>query len=155
MEWQEVEAVNVTSCNMCGLPSWAITGPGITTRILVKPGYGEKRDRRPTVWCCSPNCAIQSHAVAEMGPATHKWPITLAEFTAANRNLILGSSSRPETYQKTRINSGSEKADFGFMGLHPLEGVSGRQKRPGGRPRKWQSEAERKRSYRRQQEERV
>jgi hypothetical protein len=136
------------SYHMCGLPSWSVTG-GITTRLRVKASYGQKSDRWHTVWCCSNDCAIQSHAVAEMGPATRHWPVTLAEYAALNRDRILGSD-RTETIAEPRENSGSAEAKNEIVDPEVNPGVSVRQKRPGGRPRKWQSEAARLRAYRRE-----
>jgi hypothetical protein len=94
-----------------------------------------------------------------MGPATHKWPVSLAEFTAGHHDeidqAIQGQSDRPETYAGPRIISGVAEANLEVMGLPHMGVVSGRPEgnyaRPGGRPRKWKSEAERKRAERERQ----
>jgi len=136
------------TCDACGLTSWALVGPGVSLKLRIR---GENRfhpDRRHTVWCCSSRCAIQSLAVAEMGSATHKWPITLAQFAALNAQRVSSRLDRPETIAGTRINSGSAEGENGIMDLPHLEGENVRKPRRGGRPRKWQTEAQRKRAYR-------
>jgi hypothetical protein len=74
------------SCYNCGLPADCVSGDGLKVVLHVRPQPGEKfkRERKQTVWCCRDECAIQSLAIARYGPATHKWPITLAEFRAEN-----------------------------------------------------------------------
>jgi len=105
------------TCDACGLTSWALVGPGVSLKLRIR---GENRfhpDRRHTVWCCSSRCAIQSLAVAEMGSATHKWPITLAQFAALNAQRVSSRLDRPETIAGTRINSGSAEGENGIMDL--------------------------------------
>jgi len=156
------------SCHNCGLPSSCISdlgsqaeeagvrfsdsgsckGPGLLTKLRFKAGFGEKRDRKLTVWCCSAECAIQAHAQAQLGSATCRWPVTLADYRAANAERILGESDRTETYAGTRIKSGCEQPENQFLGLPHMEHENVRKPRRGGRPRKWQSEADRLRAYR-------
>src|SRR5664279_460344 len=66
-------------CYSCGLPSWAVNSPG-QNLCLVTKATRFKRASKKTVWVCSPNCALCARAVAEMGPSSHSWPITLAQF---------------------------------------------------------------------------
>ena len=79
-------------------------------------------------------------------------PITYAEFCRlVPVELVDSRSDRPETIAETRINTGAAEAKNEILDLYHGGGVSGRLeglKRKGGRPRKWGSEAERKRSYR-------
>lgn len=138
----------MTGCHMCGLPSWPIAEPGFSVKLRIKAETRFQRDRRPTVWCCSPSCAIQSLAVAEMGPVTHKWPISLAQFASLNAERIAACLDRAETYQKNRINSGAENAENWFMGLPHMEAENLRKPRRGGRPKKWETNAHRMRAYR-------
>ncbi len=131
------------SCHNCGLRSGATSSPGLMVRLALRPMNGFERKRRVTVWCHSDECALQVLAVAQYGPATHKWPLTLTQFRAMNR------LDRAETYAQTRIKSGAAKADFQIMGSDALPGFPNARKRVGGRPRKWRSDAERMRTFRR------
>jgi len=70
------------SCHNCGLPADCI--PGVKVVLHVRPQGKYQRDRKQTVWCHSEECAIQALAIARYGPASHKWPITLAEFRSTN-----------------------------------------------------------------------
>ena len=139
------------SCQMCGMASWA-KPEGVRIALRVKAGKFGHRDRQRTVWCCSESCAVQAYAVAEMGPVTHRWPISLAEFSVAHRQeierAIKRQSNRDETITKTRINSGVKMADSRIMDLPYLEPKNGGFRRAGGRPRKWDNNAEKHRAYR-------
>lgn len=132
-------------CHNCSLPSGAITTPGRLVRLTLKPENGFPRERRVTVWCHSDECALQAMAIARYGPASHRWPITMAQFRAMNR------LDRYETHAETRINSGAAETDFGIMGGDALPGFCNAQngpKRVSGRPRRWRSNAERQRAWR-------
>ena len=98
------------------------------------------------MWTCSDECAYQALAIAAYGRASHKWPITLAEFKALNP-----LPARTETIAETRINTGAKSGEYEVMAPLVMEVVSVRKtafKRKGGRPRKWTSEADRLRAYR-------
>jgi hypothetical protein len=69
------------TCHNCGLPSYAVSTDGVTTQVRIVAESQYKRDRRISVWCCSETCALQARAQAEMGSATHKWRLNLAEFS--------------------------------------------------------------------------
>jgi hypothetical protein len=113
------------SCEMCGMPSWAIASAGVRIKLRVRAENTFRRDRDRIVWCCSRSCAVQTFAVSRMGPGSHKWPVSLAEFASAHRQEIAratqGQSDRYETPSGTRINSGSEEGNFGFMTLPHME----------------------------------
>jgi hypothetical protein len=47
-----------------------------------KPENNFSRERKITVWVCSDECAIQAMGIAKWGSATHKWPISLAQYRA-------------------------------------------------------------------------
>lgn len=89
------------NCHNCGLPAACISGSGRKVVLHVRPRPGEKfkREHRCTVWCCGDKCAIQALAIARYGPATHKWPITLAQFRAMNplKNLTAAKKTARET----------------------------------------------------------
>jgi len=127
---------------MCGLPSWAVSRGGVFTKLHIKAANRFGRDRRITVWCCTESCALQSRAVAQMGPASHKWPMTLAEFASWE------GSNRYETPAQTRINTGAAEADFQEVGLPYTEAKNVTKPLPNGRPRKFPSTAARMRAYR-------
>jgi hypothetical protein len=52
---------------------------GRSVQIQLAAGYGEKRPRKSTVWVCSDECAIQAMGISKYGPATFRWPVTLAQ----------------------------------------------------------------------------
>lgn len=137
------------NCHNCGLPSDCCLSEGYRIRIIRKAENEYQRDSKRAVWCHSKECAVQALGIARYGSATHKWPITLAQFRASQP---LGESDRTETIAETRINTASPEGlnanlDQDLTG--PISVRSGAFLRKGGRPRKWTSEAERLRAYRR------
>jgi hypothetical protein len=80
------EEEKIETCYNCGLPADRVSGAGVKVVLHVRPQSGEKfkREHRQTAWCHDEECAIQALAVARYGPASHKWPITLAQFRAMN-----------------------------------------------------------------------
>ena len=70
------------------MPEWAVEGPGISVKITVKAENRFKRASTKTAWCHSEECAIQTLAVAKYGPASSKWPVTLAQFRTLNRAAV-------------------------------------------------------------------
>lgn len=84
----------MNTCEMCGLPEWAVTGEGLPVKITVKAENRFKRDSTKTVWCCSEECAIQTLGIAKHGINTYKWPVTLAQFRAMERANV--TKSRPQ-----------------------------------------------------------
>jgi len=70
------------TCENCGLPMWAVSGPGVSIIIEDRPENRFQRTRKRTVWCHDDECAVQCLAISKYGRATHKWPITLAQFRA-------------------------------------------------------------------------
>lgn len=68
------------NCENCGLPEGALPDPGLQIKITRHAENGFHRDKTVSVWCCSRECAIEALAVSKFGPASHKWPITLAQF---------------------------------------------------------------------------
>ncbi len=145
------------NCFNCGLPSDSVAGEGRTLVLLVKAANRFCRQTKQTVWLCSDACAIQTLAIAKYGPATHKWPTSLAQFRAMNPLPPSDGCHRPETIAGSRMNGGSAELEKGFLDLPYVDLVSGRKSarktRLGGRPRKWKSEAERKRTFRRRCDE--
>lgn len=142
----------VIACHNCGLPSDCSSSAGRKITIEIQPQSRFHRVSRRTVWCHSDLCAYQALAIARYGPASHKWPISLAQFRATNPLASQERSDRPEMGSEV---ADSKEANMGLVGdldLPQQEPISGRKTAPGtraaGRPRKWQSEAERKRVYR-------
>ena len=87
--------------------------------------------------------------MARYGLTTYKWPVTLAQFRATHP---LEGLDRTETMAETRINTGAKIGLFENLALEAREEfphANRASKRKGGRPRKWRSEAERVREYRR------
>ena len=140
-------------CEVCGLPSWA-TDSGVRIKLRLKAENSFRRDHSRTVWCCSRPCAVQAFAISKMGPASHRWPVSLADFETVHRHEIeraLEGSDRTETPLETRINSGVEEANFEVALPPHQEEVSVRSQvvsARNGRPRKWGSEAQRLKAYR-------
>lgn len=149
---------NVRSCYNCGLPEDATCSPGETLRLRILSKARFKRDCTKTVWVCAPVCSLQARAIAAMGPATYKWPMTLAEFAATEKRHHRRSLAG-QTVTKTDANRqclrGSQRDDFANMELPQPESVLVTQEGPGthrkgGRPRVANplSPAERMRAYR-------
>lgn len=151
------------TCHNCGMPADVCrTAPDSSNPDTMQPAKGRRiqisrkaengyqRCSTRTVWCCSDECAIQALAIAKFGIATHNWPITLAQFRGTRP---LEGLDRAKTLAETRINTGAVEGLFGKVGLDYGEGVSARnmglKTRNGGRPRKWASNSERMRAYRR------
>src|SRR5215467_9803148 len=112
------------TCHNCGLPSDAVNREGRSIVLRLKPQNSFCRPTRRRVWCCSDECTYQALAVAAYGPAVSKWPITLAEFRALNPLPPKPCSDHTETIAETRINSGSTKAENGFIDPNHREIVS-------------------------------
>ena len=126
-------------CHMCGLPPWACSGPGFVIKITLKAASRFHKDRHVSVWCCCRSCSIQTQAVAEMGPATHKWPMRLAEY-AKSLEIAEAGPDRTETIAEKAANTGAAEAKNLLMDQDHVPEASVR-KRRGGRPRRWRSEA--------------
>lgn len=137
------------SCHNCGMPNWAISGDGVETRLRQKPHNRFSRDTKPRVWCCSESCALQARAQAEMGSATHRWPMTLSEYAAQERTQRQRRSDRAKTTSEVIDSKEPKMGKNGFMTLPYLERQNALvSARKGGRPRKWETNAERMRAYR-------
>ncbi len=72
------------SCQNCAAPEGSLSHPGVRIALNLRPQGKYERERKQTVWCCNDECAVEALAIARYGPATHKWPITLAQFRAMN-----------------------------------------------------------------------
>lgn len=133
------------TCENCGLPSDANSSTGFAFALETRPDNRFRhRSTKHRVWCCSKECVIQALAQNKYGPATHKWPVTLAEF----RQLEGETSFRGLTVTKyppqTRINTGSDEGSFEKVALPPTEGF----RNASGRPKRHVSAAARQRAYR-------
>jgi hypothetical protein len=71
----------MSKCENCGIPEGSYAFPGYKLRMPFLEGDNWKRRAWRTVWLCGPNCAMQSVAIAALGLPTHKWPLTLKQFT--------------------------------------------------------------------------
>jgi len=148
-------------CENCGLPAWAV-GTGYRVTIEVKAEKFKRASKR-TVWCHDRECALQTLAIARYGLPTCRWPITLAQFRSLPEvQELISRSECTETIAGTRINTGApealnEKVDLPHQppisvrleGPKTCEQAEARfPRRKGGRPKKWNSEAQRLRAYR-------
>lgn len=69
------------TCENCGLPSDVIAPKGYVFDLETRPDNKyQHRSTKHKVWCCSEECTVQSLARNKYGEASHKWPVTLAEF---------------------------------------------------------------------------
>jgi len=139
-------------CHNCGLPSDCSAAEGHTVRLEIKPSNKFHRTSHRTVWCHSEECAVQAPAIARYGLSTHKWPVRFAQARATHP---LEGLDRTETIAGTRINTASKNGSFENLDLEAGNGFPYADrvlKRKGGRPRKWRSEADRVREYRRRGE---
>jgi hypothetical protein len=135
------------SCYNCGLPANCCATEGVKVVLRLRPENRFKGERKQTVWCHNEECAIQSLAVARYGPATHKWPITLAQFRATNP-LSNVTKSTSQSVDSTSPKS----ADFGIMDPEYQKGVFVTQN---GRPRNPNAltDAQRAKAYRERQKQ--
>ncbi len=133
------------SCHNCGLPMDCVTSEGYRLKLPFKAENRFKRDSTKSVWCCSDECSIQALAIAKYGPSTHKWPLTLAQFRSTKP---LKDRTRAETISEDRINIGVFEGLFEVKPSEDDRGISARKKKVG-RPRKWSTESERHKVYRR------
>lgn len=135
------------SCYNCGLPANCCATEGVKVVLRLRPENRFKRERKQTVWCHSEECAIQSLAVARYGPATHKWPITLAQFRATNPLSNVTKSTPQGSDSKDPTN-----AKLGIMDLDPIKPLSSQKM---GRPRKSDAltESQRSKAYRERQKQ--
>jgi len=150
-------------CENCGLPADAVSGLGYKLTVEVKPENTFQRASRRTVWCHDRECAVQTLAIARFGLPTCRWPITLAQFRSLPEvQELISRSECTETIAGTRINTGAPEALNEKVGLPHQPPISVRLDGPktceqaearfpcrkGGRPKKWNSEAQRLRAYR-------
>ena len=135
-------------CENCGLPEWAVSVTGVAVKITVKPENRlKRRASTKTVWCHDEECVIQTLAISKYGPASHKWPITLAQFRAMYKQAARHEKSLQNADSKTSSQGLNQKSisEYGSP-------IFVTQK---GRPRKSRvlSDAERARAYRVRQKE--
>jgi hypothetical protein len=82
----------MNTCHNCGLTEWAVTGDGQEVVIQEKPENRFQKSRKRTVWVCGEECSIQTQAISKYGPASSKWPVTLAQFRSLVRKRALRGS---------------------------------------------------------------
>jgi hypothetical protein len=73
------------TCENCGLPAGALSDLGVFITIVDNAENNFQRPRKRTVWCHNRECAFQSLAISKYGPASFRWPISLAQFRAMTR----------------------------------------------------------------------
>lgn len=72
------------TCHNCGAPQTDPT-KGRTITITKKAENSFQRNSKITVWTCCKECAVQAIGISKYGPATHRWPITLAQLRAMTK----------------------------------------------------------------------
>ena len=104
-----------------------------------------------TIWVCGSMCDLQTRAIAAMGLPTHRWPMTLAEFTRQTLKQLRNGLTVKSTSDNSQCLPGSQGSKEEEMTLPHQEVVSGPRK--GGRPRvkNRKSPAEYQRAYRERQ----
>lgn len=144
------------NCENCGIPEGSYTAPGYRITPQFMPRVGEKwtRQQKHSVWVCGSACAVQIMAIAAMGFPSHKWPMTLAEFTsqmeASGRlDFLKGQTgqtvTKPPLQVVENLNS-CEAKKSNLIPQHVEEGFVTQNR--GGRPRTHRSNAARQRAYR-------
>lgn len=68
------------SCENCGLPDGAHADKGHRLQITRRAENNFRRDSKTMVWVCSRECGVQALAISQYGIASHKWPVTLAQY---------------------------------------------------------------------------
>lgn len=143
------------TCENCGLPSDAIASDGYAFSLETRPDNKfQHRSTKHKVWCCSRECGVQSLARNKYGEASHRWPVTLAEFRQLEGEPFFRRldearkpSDRYETPPHTIENTGPERALFGKVALAHV----GRFRNASGRPKTYPTRAARQRAYRTRQ----
>ena len=136
------------TCENCGLPSDSVASDGYVFALETRPDNKfQHRSTKHRVWCCSKECVIQALAQNKYGPATHKWPVTLAEFRQLEGEPFLRSLTVTKYPPQTRINIGSDESLFENVTTDALEGFRNAPRRSG-RPKQHLSAAARQRAYR-------
>jgi hypothetical protein len=145
----------VNTCESCGLPSWAVEKDGFNVRVRVRAENRMRRDRTKTVWACSQSCAWCVLAAAEMGSASHRWPISLVEFQKQNRGLFNSALGRSDRYETTPSDPHKQRgcetliSESGTpVSDSPKEAFRNAKRAAGGRPRKHETGADKQRAYR-------
>jgi len=145
----EVAGRKGLTCENCGLPSDATTCTGYAFALETMPDSKfQHRSTKHRVWCCGEECVVQALAQNKYGVASHKWPVTLAEFRQLEGEPFLRRlkrSNRTESTLQVVETVESKTGLFEKVTLPHTEGISVRLR---GRPRKWESEKDRLRSYR-------
>lgn len=139
------------TCENCALPSESIASVGFDFSLETRPDNKfQHRSTKHKIWCCSGECVIQSLARNKYGEASHKWPVTLAEFRQIEGIPFLRSlqrSDRDEIPSQVIDNKDSEKGLFEEMTNDALEGFRNAPRRSG-RPKTHFTAADRQRAYR-------
>ena len=133
------------TCENCGLPSDAVASDGYAFSLETRPDNKfQHRSTKHRVWCCSKECGIQSLARNKYGEASHKWPVTLAEFRQLEGEPFFRGLTVTKYPLQTRINTGSDEGLFEKVALPSTEGF----RNAAGRPKRHLSAAARQRAYR-------
>lgn len=70
------------TCENCGIAEGALLDAGHRIQITRRAENNFKRESKATVWVCTEECGVQALGVSKYGKASHKWPVTLAQFRA-------------------------------------------------------------------------
>ena len=119
---REGRLMETKTCENCGLPSWAISGPGVAVTVEAKPENRFQRTRKRTIWCHSDECAVQRLGIALYGRVTHKWPITLAQFRATKP--LEQRRPRPASLKRTRASRKAKDLLWGTSEAMPTAKIS-------------------------------
>ena len=123
--------------------------------LRVRPTKNFVRETRRKVWCCSRECAYQAAFLQLETRSTRDTitrllggkPITYQQFRRLPLEIFEGRSDRTETPSEVTDSIDTKTAKNEFMALPHREPISVRENNTG-KPRKWNSEKDRLRSYR-------
>jgi hypothetical protein len=138
-------------CFNCGL-----SGGAVHARIKFRAENSYHRPSARTLAFCSEECAVQFMFLQLETRSTRELitryfagkPITLAQF---RRLVPVEGSDRAEMGSQVADSNGAKNGKNGNPGLPHMPPISARKSSPG-RPKKWKSNAERMRAYRRAEE---
>jgi hypothetical protein len=144
------------TCENCGLPSDSVASDGYVFSLETRPDNKfQHRSTKHRVWGCSGECVIQSLARNKYGEASHKWPVTLAEFRQIEGSPFLRSLERldrDEIPSQSVENKDQKMGLFENVTTDALEGFRNAPRRSG-RRKQHSSAAARQRAYRDRQRE--
>ena len=143
------------TCYNCGLP-----GASLRARVQLRAENSYRRPKPQLLRFCNQRCAVETMFLQLPTKSTRESitrflgsnPVTFAEFSSVTTvEVVEDGLDRYEKASGTCINSGAEEGEVEEVTLPHIPPEFRNARGPRGRPRKWESRAEKQRAYRRRQ----